>query len=100
MIKVRDLGLKAIELIELYGEELSSENMPGFVQTMQRNDFMIVYTTPFSGVEVLPGKRRYMIDIWYKNKKVFSEYFKSLDDLYKCNRAKRSEWAKQLLSLN
>jgi len=100
MIKVRDLGLKAIELIELYGENLVVENMPGYAQTMERGDFLIVYTTPFSGVESLPGDRSYMIDIWYKNKKVFSEYFKSLEDLYNCNRSKRAEWTKHLLSLS
>lgn len=100
MIKVSDLVLKAIELIELYGEMLSVENMPGHAQSMQRGAFIIVYTTPFSGVEVLPGKRSYMIDIWYKEKKVFSECFKSLDDLRNCNRVKKSEWAKRLLSLD
>ncbi|UJX26441.1 hypothetical protein L3Q70_04610 [Pseudoalteromonas sp. CF6-2] len=100
MTKVRDLGLKAIELIELYGENLVVDNMPGFAQTMERGDFLIVYTTPFSGAESLPGQRSYMIDIWYKDKKVFSEYFESLEDLYNCHRSKRSEWTKHLLSLS
>ncbi|TPH18089.1 hypothetical protein [Litorilituus lipolyticus] len=100
MIKVTDLVLKSIELIERYGELISVENLPGQAQSLERDDFLIVYTTPFSGAEVLPGELSYIVDVWFKNKKVFSEYFKSHEELHGGERKKRAEWCKLLMLLD
>ena len=90
-IPVKVLIEHAIYLCTEKGKALQLEGAPGIVMQYDSADFSVLYTTPFSGVEVYPGMKRYIIDIWYKNKKVFNHDFSSLDDI-EDGKSKRAEW--------
>lgn len=80
----------AIALITKYGEPFQVGTFPGFAQEAKVGEFSLAYTTPFSGFEVYPGEKMYMVDIWI-DRKVFSCVYKTLDEL-SSTRARKGAW--------
>jgi hypothetical protein len=99
MRKVSDIAAKAIELIEKHGKKLQAENLTGYAESLETENFMIVYTTPFSGAEVFPGEKMYMIDIWHDGKKVLSECYLNLEELKVLGKSKRAAWVEDFFDL-
>lgn len=100
MIMVYEIVKKALELIKRYGNRTEVENLSGFAESFKLKNFVVVYTTPFSGAEVLPNQKKYMLDIWYKDKKVLSEYYSNIEELELSGHSKRVSWATEFLELN
>ncbi|MEP1446351.1 MAG: hypothetical protein ABJK37_09605 [Paraglaciecola sp.] len=90
---------KVIELTTKKGSPLKSKNLSGFAQAFDKDDLSIVYTTPFSGAEILPGQKAYIIDIWYQHKKVYNTDFQSLDELSGCRRRPKGVWLDKFMEL-
>lgn len=99
MRKISDIAVRSIELIEKYGTRLEVDNLPGFVESLETESFMIVYTTPFSGAEVYPGEKMYIIDIWHEGKKVLGECFRNLEEIRGKGKSKRTAWVEELFEL-
>lgn len=99
-MKTGDIASKAIELLEKHGKLFKPDGIPGQVQSVRIENFNVVYTTPFSGVEIFPGQKMYTVDIWYNDKKVFSEYAPSLADIKSLNKSKRSAWVEEFFAIN
>jgi hypothetical protein len=89
----------SIRLTQEKGHPLVFENLSGFAQEFDCGDLSIVYTTPFSGAEIFPGQKAYIVDIWYKKKKVYSIYFKKFDDLSDSKMKPKGEWIEHLMTL-
>ncbi|WP_338518455.1 hypothetical protein [Alteromonas gracilis] len=94
-----DIILKVIELVEKNGQPLKVDNLPGLAHQASIGDFSMIYTTPFSGAEVYPGQRAYMIDIWYRGKKVFSEHYRDINNVKVKGSKKRAEWVEPFFEL-
>jgi hypothetical protein len=90
---------KVIELITKKGYPLKDKNLNGFAQAFDKNELSIVYTTPFSGAEILTGHRAYTVDIWYKHKKVYNIGFQDIDELSGCRRRPKGVWLAKLMEL-
>ena len=91
---------RALTLINKYGQPFNRHLSPGFAQRAEREHFTLMYTTPFSGFVVIPGKNMYMVDIWMKNRnKVFSCAYETLDELSH-KRPRKSDWLAQFHTLN
>jgi len=90
---------KIVELSDKYRKLESIQGMPGHAQVTEINDFKITYISPFSGVEVLPGIKHYIVSIWTKNKKIFNCDYKGLDDI---NNKKpiAKDWVIKFMRLN
>lgn len=99
MISQKEIIEKSIRLVDKRGALLKPENVSGHVQKAELESFIILYTTPFSGAELLPGQLFYGIDIWHHNKKVFSVYFDDLSD-EKLLGSKRQAWVKEFMVIN
>jgi hypothetical protein len=99
MRKVRDIAVRAIELIEKYGTRLEADNLSGYAESLETEKFIIVYTTPFSGAEVFPGEKMYMIDIWHTGKKVLREHFHNLEEMRDKGKSKKAAWVEELFVL-
>lgn len=89
----------AISLTEERGMRIEVKNLGGFVQNFDFEDLSIIYTTPFSGAEIYPGEKAYMVDIWHQRKKLYSVYFKNVDELTDCKKRPKGEWVNKLLTL-
>lgn len=88
----------AIKLVESRGSDLKVKNLPGKVQKYEEGDFSIIYMTPFSGAEILPGEVMYGVDIWKNHKKVFSIFFKTFED--EClQKYKRAAWVHDFIAV-
>ena len=90
---------KAIDLAQKKGSRLESDNFSGFAQLFESKQINVIYTTPFSGAEVLPGERSYIVDIWYQRKKVYSLYYSHFDEVLKSKKRPKGEWVNALLSI-
>ena len=90
---------KAIDLAQKKGSPLKSPHFSGFAQQFEGKQISVIYTTPFSGAEVLPGELSYIVDIWYKRKKVYSFYYKHFDEVLKSKKRPKGEWVNALLSI-
>jgi hypothetical protein len=99
MRKESAIAARAIELIEKHGTRLETDNLPGFAELLETENFTIIYTTPFSGAEVFPGEKMYMIDIWHEGKKVFGEHFLSLEEMIGKGKSKRASWVEEFFEL-
>jgi hypothetical protein len=89
----------AIELTAKKGHPWKDKNLSGFAQAFDKDELSIVYTTPFSGAEILPGQRAYIVDIWYKHKKVYNIDFQNIDELSGCRRRPKGVWLDKLMAL-
>ena len=99
MRKVMDIAVRAIELIEKYGTRLEADNLSGYAESLETEKFMIVYTTPFSGAEILPGEKVYMVDIWHEGKKVLGEYFQNLEEMKGKGKSQKASWVEEFFKL-
>jgi hypothetical protein len=59
-----------IELTTNKGYKFKVKNLSGFAEAFKKEVLSMVYTTPFSGAELFPGQTAYIVDSWYKHKKV------------------------------
>ncbi len=99
MKRISEIATKAIDLIEQHGEKFKAEGLPGHAQSLEVENFKIIYTTPFSGAEVYPGQRTYMIDIWYNGQKVLSECYQNYEGLKALGKSKRAAWVEDFFEL-
>ncbi|MCG9732339.1 hypothetical protein L1D44_21395 [Shewanella sp. Isolate13] len=99
MRKISDIAVRAIELIEKYGKRLEVDNLPGFAESLETESFTIIYTTPFSGAEVYPGEKMYMIDIWHEGQKVLGECFQNIEEIRGKDKSKRTAWVEEFFEL-
>ncbi|WP_158768821.1 hypothetical protein [Paraglaciecola sp. L1A13] len=90
---------KVIELTTKKGYPLKDKNLNGFAQAFAKDELNIVYTARFSGAEILPGHRAYIVDIWYKHKKVYNIDFQDIDELSGCGRRPKGVWLDKLMEL-
>jgi hypothetical protein len=90
---------KAITLIEKYGHEEMIKGLTGKSQVADIGEFGIVYATPFSGAEVFPGVKNYIVSIWYKGKKVFNCDYKCMDEL-DSQKPINKDWATEFIALS
>jgi hypothetical protein len=90
LTKVSDIAVRAIELFEKYGTRFEDNNLSGYAESLETEKFMIVYTTPFSGAEVFPGEKMYMVDIWHEGKNVLGEYFRNFEEMRGKGKSKRA----------
>lgn len=95
---VKTIVEHAILLANTKGKKMTGLNVPGHVTEYTNGSYSLIYTTPFSGFEVLPGQTSYIVDIWFDNKKIFTHYFSSFDSI-PINKTKRQPWADEFLSL-
>lgn len=79
MISQREIVEKAVELA-LKGVLITPNNC-NQMQLFENDKLTIVYSTPFSRAEVLPGHPTYMVSIWFGGKKVFSADYLTINDL-------------------
>lgn len=86
---------QAMTLIHSRGQNVHLDGAPGYVREVAWGGFTILYTTPFTGAETLPGWRAYRIDIWHGRKKVFCCAYDSLDELTAKGRS-RQAWVQAL----
>jgi hypothetical protein len=89
----------AIELIAKKGYPWKDKNLSGFAQAFDKDELSIVYTTPFSGAEILPGQRAYIVDIWYKHKKVYNIDFQNINESSGCRIRPKGLWLNKLMEL-
>ena len=90
----------SIHLAQNKGARMDVANLNGFVERFENDEFEIIYVTPFSGAEIYPGQKAYMIDIWQHRKKVFSIYYSRFDDLVGTKKRPRGEWVNKLMALD
>lgn len=90
---------KVIELTTKKGYRLKDKNLNGFAQAFDKDELSIVYTTPFSGAEILPGQKAYLVDIWYQHKKVYSLDFQNIEALSGCHRRPKGLWLDKIMEL-
>jgi hypothetical protein len=101
--KSKNINLKivqtAIELNAKKGYPWKDKNLSGFAQAFAKDELNIVYTTPFSGAEILPGQKAYIVDIWYQHKKVYNIDIQNIDELSGCRRRPKGVWLDKLMAL-
>lgn len=96
-VPLRKIVETAINLISAKGSDFHPEGLPGKIQKYENDNFMVLYTTPFSGLEFLPGKKGYCIDIWCNNKKVLNCVFDEFESITGNKRV--NDWIEAFLRL-
>ncbi len=89
---------KAVSLSNMYGCLENIEGLSGQVCVTKLDDIGIVYSSPFSGAEVFPGVKCYMVSIWKSNKKIFNCDYKRLADLDGVSPTNK-KWVKDFMQL-
>lgn len=89
----------SIHLTQNRGTRLSIKNLNGFVEIFNDGELEVMYSIPFSGAEVYPGQKPYMVDIWHNRKKVFSIYYSNFGELNSSEKSPRGDWIDKLIAL-
>jgi hypothetical protein len=101
--KSKNINLKivqtAIELNAKKGYPWKDKNLSGFAQAFAKDELNIVYTTPFSGAEILPGQKAYMVDFWYQQMKVYNIDFQNINESCGCRIRPKALWLDKLMEL-
>ena len=97
--KISQVIAISIKLVDMKSKKIKLPNLPGELQEVEVGDFRIAYATPFSGAEVMPGQKNYMLAIWHANKKVFSADWSPVDEDNPNVSCKKWDWFDQFSSI-
>jgi len=87
-----------IPYINKNGSALKDENSPGKALQLEVREFNLIYSTPFTRLEILPGEfAKYGLNVWANGQgKVLSVWWEPFD--LRC--FKNGQWVDKILQLS